>query len=63
MKVLSLTEPYATLIKENRKLVETRSWKTKYRGELYIHASATKISKEWKDNKELMKLVDNTSLN
>ena len=35
----------------------------KYRGELYIHASATKISKEWKDNKELMKLVDNTSLN
>ena len=63
MKVLSLTEPYATLIKENRKLVETRSWKTEYRGELYIHASATKIPKEWKDNKELMKLVDNTSLN
>ena len=28
MKVLSLTEPCATLIKEKKKLVETRSWKT-----------------------------------
>ena len=63
MKVLSLIEPYATLIKENKKLIETRSWKTDYRGELYIHASATKIPKEWKDNNELMKLVDNISLN
>ena len=63
MKVLSLTEPYATLIKENKKLVETRSWKTDYRGELYIHASITKIPKEWKENKELMELVDDKCLN
>ncbi len=39
MKVLSLTEPCATLIKEKIKKVETRSWKTSYRGELYINAS------------------------
>ena len=52
MKVLSLTEPYATLVKENKKLIETRSYKTDYRGELYIHASVTKIPKEWKENKE-----------
>lgn len=63
MKVLSLTEPYATLIKEKKKMIETRSWKTNYRGELYIHASSTKIPKEWKENKELMSLVNNTSLN
>ncbi len=63
MKVLSLTEPYATLIKEQKKHIETRIWKTKYRGELYIHASATKIPKEWKDNVELMSLVDETKLN
>lgn len=57
MKVLSLREPFATLLKEKIKQVETRSWKTSYRGELYIHASATKIPKEWKEDLELMNLV------
>ncbi|MCI8671602.1 MAG: ASCH domain-containing protein [Bacilli bacterium] len=63
MKVLSLTEPCATLIKEKKKLVETRSWKTDYRGELYIHASATSIPKDWKENKEFMSLLDDIPLN
>lgn len=62
MKVFSLTEPYATLIKEKKKHIETRSFKTNYRGELYIHASATKIPKEWREDKRLMSLVDSTSL-
>lgn len=43
MKVLSLREPYASLIKEGIKTIETRSWKTNYRGKLYIHASLGKI--------------------
>ena len=34
MKVLSLIEPYATLIKSKKKYIETRSWKTSYRGEI-----------------------------
>lgn len=59
MKVLSLTEPYATLIKEKTKRIETRSWKTSYRGELYIHASNTKIPKKYRENQELMSLVKN----
>ena len=63
MKVLSLTEPYATLIKNGIKTIETRSWKTSYRGRLYIHASSTKIPKTYKDNKELMSLVDINDLN
>ncbi len=62
MKVLSLTEPYATLVKEKIKTIETRSWKTEYRGELYIHASATKIPKKWLANRELMQLVEKTPL-
>lgn len=57
MKVLSIKEPYATLIKEKKKRIETRSWKTKYRGELYIHASISKIKKEIKDDKDLMDLI------
>ena len=44
MKVLSIKEPFATLIKDGIKIYETRSWKTNYRGEIYIHASKT-ISK------------------
>ena len=61
MKVVSLTEPYATLIKEKTKKIETRSWKTTYRGELYIHASRTGIPKEYEENKELMNLVKNSN--
>ena len=59
MKVLSLKEPYASLIANGTKKIETRSWKTSYRGELYIHASLTKIKKEVLDNEELMSLLDN----
>lgn len=49
MKVLSIKEPYASLIKEQIKTIETRSFKTNYRGELYIHAS--KISCDLNDEK------------
>lgn len=42
MKVLSIREPFATLIKDGVKKVETRSWKTNYRGKIYIHACLTK---------------------
>lgn len=38
MKVITIKQPYASLICDNKKMVEIRSWKTKYRGELYIHA-------------------------
>ena len=62
MKVLSITEPYATLIKENKKFIETRSWKTNYRGELYIHASSSKNFSKWENNLDLVNLVGNMSL-
>lgn len=39
MKALSLTQPWATLIAIGAKTWETRSWPTKYRGEIAIHAS------------------------
>ena len=62
MKVLSLTEPYATLIKNGKKTIETRSWKTNYRGKLYIHASSTAIHKEDRNNEDLMSLVNTDEL-
>ena len=53
MKTLSIKEPYASLIKNKVKHYETRSYDTKYRGEIYIHASLGK--KEACD--ELWKMV------
>lgn len=41
MKVLTIKEPFATLVKDGVKHYETRSWKTNYRGEIYIHAAKT----------------------
>ena len=38
MKVLTIKQPYATLIAEGYKEIEFRTWKTSYRGEIYIHA-------------------------
>ena len=42
MKVLTIREPYATLIKDKVKYIETRSFNTKYRGPIYIHAGLAK---------------------
>lgn len=38
MKVLTIKHPYASLIAEGIKEYEFRTWKTKYRGKILIHA-------------------------
>ena len=45
LKVLTLRQPWATLVSEGIKRYEFRSWKTKYRGKVLIHAG-TGIDKE-----------------
>lgn len=39
MKILSLTQPWATLWVCGLKRIETRSWGTKYRGPVAVHAA------------------------
>lgn len=39
MKALTLTQPWATLVATGKKRIETRSWRTGYRGPLAIHAA------------------------
>ena len=63
MKVLSIQEPYATLIALGKKKIETRSWKTNYRGELYIHASGKTLSKLAKNNEYLNAVIKNIDMN
>lgn len=62
MKVLTIREPWATLIKDNIKKIETRSWKTLYRGELYIHAGMLNSNKKI-ESKELLELIKDIHLN
>lgn len=39
-RVITLTQPWATLVAIGAKRIETRSWSTHYRGPLLIHAAA-----------------------
>ena len=61
MKVLTIKEPFATLIKNKVKYIETRSWKTNYRGELFIHAS--KIPVQTLRNNILKDVIKDMKLN
>ena len=39
MKILSLWQPWASLLVGGAKMIETRSWSTTYRGPIAVHAS------------------------
>ncbi len=49
MKILTIKQPWASLIANNIKLYEFRTWKTNYRGPVLIHAGAT-IDKDAMEN-------------
>lgn len=55
MKVITLKQPWATLVAENIKKYEFRSWKYNYRGEILIHAGAG-------IDKDAMKKVEHLNL-
>lgn len=46
MKALTICQPYAELIARGEKIVENRTWPTRYRGPLLIHAGK---SRSWMD--------------
>ena len=62
MKVITIQEPYATLIMHGKKKIETRSWKTSYRGKIYIHAGKSKDFLK-NANTYTSNLISNISLN
>ena len=63
MKTLSIQEPYASLILNGYKKIETRSWKTNYRGEILIHASLSKNFLKTITDKYVLDLIKNIQLN
>lgn len=60
MKCLTIREPYASLISQGIKKIETRSWKTNYRGKIYIHAGIYKYNNS---NEKINSLIKNFDLN
>lgn len=52
MRVLSIKQPWASMIVRGAKRFEVRSWKTDYRGPLLIHASSAAPSGPQYDDAE-----------
>ncbi len=44
IKAITLWQPYASLVAKGAKQIETRSWATKYRGPLAIHAAKKHVA-------------------
>lgn len=55
MKVITLKQPWATLVAEGIKKYEFRSWKTNYRGKILIHAG-TGVDKKYMEKFKDMNL-------
>lgn len=56
MKIISLWQPWASLVAEGYKRIETRSWNNSYRGPLLIHATKTEpndVLDSWELNASL----------
>jgi hypothetical protein len=47
MKTISIKQPYACLICAGIKDIENRSWRTKFRGRILVHAGRTVIQPEF----------------
>lgn len=41
MKALTIKQPWASLVAHGIKEIENRTWKTNYRGKIYIHAGSS----------------------
>ena len=47
MKVLTVKQPWASLIVQGLKNIENRTWRTKFRGKILIHAAAKPVKEGW----------------
>lgn len=60
MKALSIRQPWAWLIVNGHKGVENRTWPTRMRGEILVHASAGMTRAEYDD---VVDFIDSNMLN
>lgn len=62
VRVLSLRQPWASLVAMREKTIETRSWRTAWRGPLVIHASGTKPDAEAMRDPRILAALDRCGL-
>lgn len=55
MKALSLKQPWAWLVANGHKPIENRTWNTKVRGEILIHASLRYTDQDWAEAVAMVK--------
>src|SRR5438094_4893825 len=60
MKALSIRQPWAWLIVNGHKDIENRTWPTRMRGEILVHASAGMTRSEYDD---VVDFIDSDMLN
>lgn len=60
MKALSIRQPWAWLIVNGHKDIENRSWPTRYRGQVLVHASKGMTRAEYDD---VVEFIENDLLN
>ncbi len=63
MKAITLWQPWASLIAIGAKKIETRSWATKYRGPLAIHAAIKAVEKPLYIDQRFIRLLQNAGYN
>ena len=57
MKAISLLQPWASLVVLGIKTIETRNWKTAYRGSILIHASQGKAGSTFANEPPFKKYI------
>lgn len=58
MKAITIWQPWASLLAIGAKQYETRSWETKYRGPIAIHAAKKRFNTDSHFNRELYSFAD-----
>lgn len=58
MRALSIRQPWASLIVAGIKDIENRTWRTKYRGPLLIHAACTEAKLSAREMTRYLTLLD-----
>ncbi len=63
MKAITVIQPWATLLATGKKRIETRSWRTNYRGEILIHAGKKDFTKHLiQDSRSFMEYLSRAGI-